>query len=779
MSRKIGIVTLNGYFNYGNRLQNYALEQAINSIGYEAETILVDSNYLTDLRTESKKTNIPKRLKNKSVLDIADRLIHKLHALIFRKKHSKRKSNRYQQFFEFSKRNLHETEFTLKESNLTKEFEESYSCFVVGSDQVWNPHFTSASPIYFLRFTEKAKRVAYAPSFSVPHIEEQYLSRYKEWIRDFNKLSVREEDGARLIEELTGLEVPVLVDPTLLLTKQQWLDISQEAPKKPKQKYIATYFLGGVPIEHRSWLKQYAKNNNYKIINLADVRDNKAYETGPAEFISYVNDCSLFLTDSFHGAVFSILFKKPFIAYKRRGGESMYSRIDTLLDRFSLNERKIENMNLEESVFEINYDHVDAILEIERKRSMDFLRDSFKSIEQVEPEQVKVGFDDADEVITAEILEHASVGDNKEFSESTSRPGESKDIMLSAYLDNNLGDDLMIKLLAKRFPQHLFYLYTDLSVIKNTFKDVNNMIIQDSADWKKGLDSADAFISIGGSIFQVSTWRQKVRRLQKIFRLIRLRRHKIKIITIGSNLGPYASNIGVKLTEWELRKNDLITVRDKASLNMLDDFRRVKNYFYADDLVYNLFDFMEERKTEKEGLGISVYRSIRTPENNFENYAFLANLVDKYVRKTNRGVKLFAFDSERENDLSAAHHIYNLSEEKHNVEIVPYLGDEHGFLAKFKACERMIAIRFHSAVLADIYKIPFLPIVYSNKMSNFLMDRGYEGITYDTDALNKEIDVDSLVDEIICGKNLFCDFLDKEHSAAVHFEELDKILNSL
>ncbi len=59
------------------------------------------------------------------------------------------------------------------------------------------------------------------------------------------------------------------------------------------------------------------------------------------------------------------------------------------------------------------------------------------------------------------------------------------------------------------------------------------------------------------------------------------------------------------------------------------------------------------------------------------------------------------------------------------------------------------------------------------------MDRGYEGITYDTDALNKEIDVDSLVDEIICGKNLFCDFLDKEHSAAVHFEELDKILNSL
>lgn len=279
-------------------------------------------------------------------------------------------------FVDFSNTYLHEVESIFNAENI-EVLTNPYQYFVVGSDQVWNPSNTFGSPIYFLRFVDEARRVAYAPSISTPTLPEALEANYAQWIKEFSAISVREDDGARLIKELTGLDVPVLSDPTLVLGTEIWEAMAKEASNKPKDKYICTYFLGGVPREHQQWLQDFSTTHGYDVINLGDTNEQETYRTGPSEFVDYIKDCSILLTDSFHGCVFSILFKRPFVAYKRLGGESMFSRIDTLLDRFSLEGRKYENMVMDDTMFEINYEHADAVIEIEKKRSLDFLRDSF------------------------------------------------------------------------------------------------------------------------------------------------------------------------------------------------------------------------------------------------------------------------------------------------------------------------------------------------------------------------------------------------------------------
>ncbi len=349
-------------------------------------------------------------------------------------------------------------------------------------------------------------------------------------------------------------------------------------------------------------------------------------------------------------------------------------------------------------------------------------------------------------------------------------------IMISAYLDNNIGDDLMLKLLAGRFPQHQFFLYTDKSVLANTFRDQDNIIIRRSRDLESDMGKADAYLSIGGSIFQVVNRRQKIWRLKRIRRLARFKRRKIKIATLGSNFGPYADQWGIRLTRWELRKNDLVTVRDREALALLEGSKGIKQYFMADDIVYNLPADLLRNPKERTGLGISCYRSIRPGENNYQNYQALAGLADRYVQKTGKRVFLFSFDSEGENDLAAAHHILNLSREKDMIEIIPYLGDDTYFLDRFSACERLIAIRFHSAILADICQIPFLPVAYSNKMINLMEDRGFRGLSLKLEELTPALDLDMLAQELRDGGRLFDHFIGDQHTAALHFDKLEELL---
>lgn len=347
-------------------------------------------------------------------------------------------------------------------------------------------------------------------------------------------------------------------------------------------------------------------------------------------------------------------------------------------------------------------------------------------------------------------------------------------IIVEAYLDNNLGDDIMIKIMVDKFPEHQFFLYSDSTVVQKTFENIKNLSVKNTNQRKKDLKNIDAYIKIGGSIFQIINFKQQVLRIIGILGLMKMRYKGIKIATLGCNFGPYSTKFGIKLTEWELRNNQLVTVRDQFSFKMLTGFRKIDNFFYADDIVYNYNVLKCDRI--KSGLGISVYRSLKNEENNYENYQALANIADNYIKRTGKRVSLFAFDSEQENDLSAMHHIFNLSNHKQSIDLVPYIGDSETFINKYKNCERIIAIRFHSAILADLFKVPFLPIPYSNKLMNLLNDRGFTGDIISIENLNMKLDIERVVSNLITGENLFTNFLDNKGNSKEHFDQLAKIL---
>jgi colanic acid/amylovoran biosynthesis protein len=353
-------------------------------------------------------------------------------------------------------------------------------------------------------------------------------------------------------------------------------------------------------------------------------------------------------------------------------------------------------------------------------------------------------------------------------------------IIVSAYLDNNIGDDLMLKLLAQRFTEHEFYLYTNKSVITKTFESFANVFVKPLHCQKIDIKQSKVFLTIGGSLFvDLNTFRGQINRIRRIFYIKKLKRLGKKIVTLGCNLGPYTGKIGLLLTKWELRNNNLVTVRDIESLNIIKRMRSVKNYYLGNDIVYN---FKKEKIDDPKsiGLGISAYRSLKNGEINIKNYIQLAKIADNYIEKTEKNVGIFAFDSEFENDVSAAHHIYAQSNRKDKISIYTYLGDSEVFIENISKCEKFIAIRFHSAILADILNIPFYPIVYSNKMDNLLNDLDYSGVRLNLDDLREGLNVQKCVDEIIVGDNLFHKFnINNKMNANIHFDRFGILLNGL
>lgn len=295
--KRVAIITLNGYFNYGNRLQNYALQEALSSLGCSVLTLRFDRNTKQD--------------KHKIFLKKAIKTL--TNPLAFNKER-----NRQKNFIGFSRDYIAESKKIYNIYDDLTHLNNEFDHFVVGSDQVWNPSMNRLSSFYFLDFAEEDKRIAYAPSFGVSDLSESATVKYKEWINGIPYLSVREDEGARIIKDLTGREAPVLVDPTLLLPKEKWLNVAKSS-RKPAKGYLLTYFLGEIPDEYRKHINAITETEGVEIFNLGDIRKKEAFLAGPSEFINYINDCSVLCTDSFHGAVFAILLEKLSLYIRGKG----------------------------------------------------------------------------------------------------------------------------------------------------------------------------------------------------------------------------------------------------------------------------------------------------------------------------------------------------------------------------------------------------------------------------------------------------------------------------
>lgn len=371
---KVAILTINDYENYGNRLQNYAAQEVLKSLGFSVETIINNSNQVNFNKTKfSEKLN---KLKKMDLKEVVSRFNGKISQRVYKEN----KIKRVRVFKEFTSTFIQETNFSINERNIPNNLADMYDYFITGSDQVWNPTINHRSSLDFLTFAPKNKRIAYSPSFGVAEIPTTKVDMYKSWISGMDSLSVREAAGAEIIKNLTGRVAPVLVDPTLMLTKDKWLSVAKKADNKPTKKYLLTYFLGSISKENKAMMEDLANRNNLEIINLAKINEAKTYATGPSEFVDYINSAAVMCTDSFHGSVFSIILETPFIVFERGGSlPSMNSRIDTLLGTFKLESRLSRNMfSNEEEIFNIDYSHTHEILDKERNKAFEYLKGALK-----------------------------------------------------------------------------------------------------------------------------------------------------------------------------------------------------------------------------------------------------------------------------------------------------------------------------------------------------------------------------------------------------------------
>lgn len=380
---KIGILTL--YYNnmnYGGVLQAYALVKYLNSSmqDIDAEQITCDFPF--------EKRSIREKIEDRKQ-DLIFALINKIKASIknsFEKKlfninQCKIRIKKIEQF----KNNIpHSEEINIENiSVINKE----YDAFITGSDQVWSPVWYRSA--CFLDFVvDEKKKISYAASMGINNLFEQKAKKIIPLVKRMDSVSVREKRAKEILENyIKEKKIEVVVDPVLLLPEIEWSKIATGV--MGEKKYAFSYFLG----ENKTNLNNARKIAEILKLPIAAVpyihmryskidkklMDIPVYDAGPCEFLGLIKDAEIIITDSFHAVVFSIIFRKKFIVFKRDKDtqkNSMNSRITDLLEELNLEERIIASSKQLTAEFlnkEIDYTYAYSVLDEKKKFSMDFL----------------------------------------------------------------------------------------------------------------------------------------------------------------------------------------------------------------------------------------------------------------------------------------------------------------------------------------------------------------------------------------------------------------------
>lgn len=376
---KIGIITILRVNNYGAELQAYATQKALQLLGYQAEII----DYLfyknpahikTALSAPTVKASLIKRIK-----EFLFPLITKWKA-----KNSRANALRNTRFEAFHGTHTR-TSKQYRSYDELKIAELDYDVLISGSDQVWNPgNHTSLDP-YFLFFASKAaKKIAYASSFGVSQIPAGARSYYARALSKYNAIGVREDTAVELVRDLSGKEAQLVLDPTLLLTPEEWLKVATPVERCPDSPFLLIYELGNIP-----YIKQFAlhvaKQTGMRIVRLCQSASPEGSDkdivnitdAGPSEFLYLFNKATLILTNSFHGTAFSLNFGKQFYTIIP-AAKNNNARQKSILKLCKCEDRSIEENSPYPELIEYDIKTVQDILHIERAKSFSFIKEAIE-----------------------------------------------------------------------------------------------------------------------------------------------------------------------------------------------------------------------------------------------------------------------------------------------------------------------------------------------------------------------------------------------------------------
>lgn len=370
MMKNVAIMTWYAYRNYGTVLQAAAMSRSVANLGYRPHLVSYEPGQARSM-TLAEKPNLVQRAREK-----AKRLLLP-HPLVA--------TEREAAFDRFIAANIKLTE-TLVPGRLA-ELSDRFDAFVCGSDQIWSPRCLDTR--YYLDFVKEPwKKVAYAPSFGCEQIGDEGKAKIiASLLHDFEKIAVREESGADIVEELTGKRPQVVLDPTLLLDSNVWSGLARPYPvgKKP---YCLFYFLGSHGGNARA-AHRIAELAGLRVLEIPVFQNRQGRpgvlgpDVGPAEFVSLVQHAELVCTDSFHGMAFSALFEKPFVPFERfdpNDKASQNTRVYnflamTGLEGILLSRSRLKNWRGVANP-QINYAAVRKSLQARRRESLSYLRDA-------------------------------------------------------------------------------------------------------------------------------------------------------------------------------------------------------------------------------------------------------------------------------------------------------------------------------------------------------------------------------------------------------------------
>ncbi len=366
-SKKVGILTFSYSSNPGSVLQAYVLQETISNFENYDATII---NY--------QKTSAGKPIIGKTVFykPIKKWTLKKMVEWCARIVAHPIRMHKYEKFFKCHYKNY--SGIPIKKDSLSQ-IENTYDCFVVGSDQVWNFGSCNVDETYFLDFvTDSQKKISYAASFGSAGITDSCQELACSLIKDFSSISVREEDGVKTVFDLTQKDAVWVLDPSLLWNKAQY-SVMARPPKK--SKYVFLYLREESPAL-QSFADNLARAHGLSVIKVVkhwrcNKKGKPVYALGPKEWLGYMENADFVVTNSFHGICFSIIFEKEFFVDLLKGGAAhTNTRMESLLKQFDLRQRETLAVTDFANIEKIDYSKVNAIREQRKTHSLAYLKNA-------------------------------------------------------------------------------------------------------------------------------------------------------------------------------------------------------------------------------------------------------------------------------------------------------------------------------------------------------------------------------------------------------------------
>ena len=380
---KIGLLTFHYSNNFGGVLQCYALYKFLKLKGYETEVInYIHSNYKK--QSILRGIGIRKNIFKSEMVDLVPSTLFK--RILIKARYKKKISSKFNKFRESYMELSDEVDENSIISILYK-----YDSIIVGSDQVWNPGRRKQKH-YFLDFGEffKGHKISYAADSTISEVESDHVAHLSRALKEFHKISVRNDHTRLFVENLTGVKPPIVCDPTLLVSFSELVN-KGKIRFNPEEKFILVYVLGrDINGSNKKLIKKikekYGYIKVYAIViptmkfNIPDYVDKVLYDLDPIEWLELFRKATFIVTDSFHGTLFSLKYHKPFIAYYAEKYRA--TRFIDLGKRYGIEGfivNKVEDIDIKNSLDKTpDYDRLDKLINEHRKASETFLENALK-----------------------------------------------------------------------------------------------------------------------------------------------------------------------------------------------------------------------------------------------------------------------------------------------------------------------------------------------------------------------------------------------------------------